>query len=51
MSLTRTLERTFLRQIIFASCLIALALFVGGCGKGAGGSSMQLKAPVVTPCT
>ena len=42
---TKTLERTFLRQIIFASCLIALALFVGGCGKGAGGGSMQLKSP------
>ena len=44
MPLTRTLERTFLRQITFASCLIALALCVG-CSKGAGGSSMQLKSP------
>ena len=41
---TRTLERTFLRQIIFTSCLIAFALFIGGCGKGAGGS-MQVKSP------
>jgi hypothetical protein len=43
MPLTRTLEKTFSRQIIFISCLIALAL--GGCGKGAGGGSMQLKSP------
>lgn len=42
---TKTLERTFLRQIIFASCLIALALFMGACGKGAGGGSIQLKSP------
>ena len=42
---TKTLERTFLRQIIFASCLIALAMFVGACSKGAGGGSMQLKSP------
>ncbi len=40
-----TYERRLARQIIFASCVIALALFVGGCGKGAGGSSMQLKSP------
>lgn len=33
------------RQIAFAFCLIALALFVGGCSKGAGGNSMQLKSP------
>jgi hypothetical protein len=45
MPLTRTLERTFPRQIIFVSCLLALALFLGGCGKGAGGGSMQLKSP------
>jgi hypothetical protein len=44
MPLTRTLERTFPRQIIFTFCLIALALFLGGCGKG-GGGSMQLKSP------
>lgn len=42
MPLTRTLKRTFPRQIFFVSCLIALAL--GGCGKG-GGGSMQLKSP------
>ena len=46
MPLTRTPERTFLRQIIFASCLIALALFVGSCSKGSGSNSMQLKSPV-----
>jgi hypothetical protein len=40
-----TYERRLARQIIFASCLIALALFIGGCSKGAGGSSMQLKSP------
>src|ERR1700716_4216191 len=46
MPLTRTLVRTSLRQLFLASCLIALALFFGGCGKGAGGNSMQLKSPV-----
>jgi hypothetical protein len=30
--------------MFFGSCLIALALLVGGCGKG-GGGSMQLKSP------
>ena len=40
-----TYERRLARQIIFASCLIVLALFVVGCSKGAGGSSMQLKSP------
>ena len=45
MPLTRTFERTFPRHRIFTLCLIALALFVGGCGKGAGGGSMQLKSP------
>lgn len=34
------------RRVSFALFLIALALFVGGCSKGAGGSgSMQLKSP------
>jgi len=42
---TRNIERTFLLRLIFASCLIALALFVGGCSKGAGSNSMQLKSP------
>ena len=46
MPLTRTFERTFLRQIVFASCLIALALSLG-CSKGAGSSSMHLKSPAV----
>jgi hypothetical protein len=33
-------------RIAFALCLIALALFFGGCSKGAGGGgSMQLKSP------
>ena len=44
MPLIRTLENRFLRQIIFASCLFGLVLFVGGCGK-AGGGSIQLKSP------
>jgi hypothetical protein len=40
-----TFERTFLRQIVFASCLIALALFVGACGKGGGGgNSLHIKS-------
>jgi len=47
MSLTRTLAGTFLRQILFASCLIALALSLGGCSKGAGSSGMQLKSPAI----
>src|SRR4030081_1311867 len=46
MPMTRTLERTFLRQIILASGLIALAVSLAACGKGAGGNSRQLKAPV-----
>ena len=46
MPLTRTFER-ILRHMIFASCLIALALSLGGCGKGGGGSSMQLKSPAI----
>ena len=37
MPLTRIFERTFLRRIIFALGLIALALFVGSCSKGGGG--------------
>jgi hypothetical protein len=33
-------------RIAFALCLIALALFVGGCSKGAGGgNSLHLKSP------
>ena len=43
MPLTRSFPTTFPRQIIFISCLIALAL--GGCGKGPGGGNMQLKSP------
>lgn len=42
---TITLGSTFTRPIIFTSCLIALALFAGACGKGAGGGSVQLKSP------
>lgn len=34
------------QRIAFALCLIALALVVGGCGKGAGGgNSLHLKSP------
>jgi hypothetical protein len=33
-----------LRQIIFVTCLIAVALFAGGCGKSAGGN-LQVKSP------
>ena len=45
MPLTRTFERTFLRQMIFASCLIALTLLVGACSKGGGGNSIHIKSP------
>jgi hypothetical protein len=38
-------QEMMIRQILFALCLIALALFVGGCSKGAGGSSLQVKSP------
>jgi hypothetical protein len=34
-----------IRQILFTLCLITLALFVGGCSKGAGRSSLQVKSP------
>jgi len=42
---TITPAKTFLRQIIFASSLMALAIFVGGCGKSGGGGNMQVKSP------
>ena len=42
---TQSLERSFARRIIFTLCLVALALFVGGCGKGAGGNSLHVKSP------
>jgi hypothetical protein len=42
---TRPSKRAFPRQIIFALCLIALAVSLGGCSKGAGSNSMQLKSP------
>jgi hypothetical protein len=41
---TRPLEGPFARQIIFALCLVALALFVAGCSKG-GGNSLHVKSP------
>ncbi len=40
---TRRAKRTFPRRVIFTSCLIALVLCVGACGK-AGGGNMQLKS-------
>lgn len=42
---TRPLEGLFARRIIFTLCLVALALFVGGCSKGAGGNSLHVKSP------
>jgi hypothetical protein len=42
---TRPLEGPFARRIIFTLCLVALALFVGGCSKGAGGNSLHVKSP------
>jgi len=42
---TKSLERSFARRIIFTLCLVALALFAGGCGKGAGGNSLHVKSP------
>ncbi len=40
-----TYARTFPRQIAFAFCLLSLAVFIGGCGKVAGGNIIQLKSP------
>jgi hypothetical protein len=42
---TKSLERSFARRIIFTLCLVALALLVGACGKGAGGNSLHVKSP------
>jgi len=42
---TITPAKTFLRQIIFTLSLMALAIFVGGCGKSGGGGNMQVKSP------
>lgn len=44
---TEKLENTFKRRITFALCLTALAcaLFMSGCGKGAGGNSLHVKSP------
>ncbi len=42
---TKSLERSFARRIIFTLCLVALALFVGGCSRGAGGNSLHVKSP------
>jgi hypothetical protein len=44
---TRTSQRAFSVKLVFALCLIALASTFGGCSKGAGGNSMQLKSPAV----
>ena len=41
---TMTPVKTFLRQIIFASSLIALATFLGGCSNS-GGGNMLVKSP------
>jgi hypothetical protein len=41
---TITPAKTFLRQIIFASSLIALATFLGGCSNS-GGGNMLVKSP------
>jgi hypothetical protein len=41
---TRTFQSTFLRQIFFTACLIALAILLYGCGKGASSGAMQLKS-------
>src|SRR5260221_693420 len=40
---TKPFEKTF-RQTVFTLCLIAIALFVGGCGKAAGGNSLHVKS-------
>ena len=47
MPLNRPLEGPLPRRIIFALCLTALAfaLFMSGCGKGAGGNSLHMKSP------
>ncbi len=45
---TGPLEGAFARRSIFALCFVALALFVGGCGKGAGGNSMHVKSPATS---
>jgi hypothetical protein len=42
---TRPFEGPFARRIIFTLCLVALALFVGACSKGAGGNSLHVKSP------
>jgi hypothetical protein len=44
---TKPLEGPFARRIIFTLCLTALAcaLFMSGCGKGAGGNSLHVKSP------
>src|SRR5437588_606110 len=44
---TRTSERAFALRFIFALGLIALASIFGGCSKGSGANSMQLKSPIV----
>jgi hypothetical protein len=41
---TKSLEGLLGRRIIFTLCLVALALFVGGCGKG-GGNGLHVKSP------
>src|SRR6266436_129324 len=38
-------DDTVLRPLILFSCLIILALVIGGCGKGGGGGSMLVKSP------
>jgi hypothetical protein len=46
MPLVKNFTRAFLGQVIFALCLIVLAIVAGGCGKGSGGgNSIHLKSP------
>jgi hypothetical protein len=45
MSRRITPANTFLRQIVFASSLIALSILVSGCTSNGGGASMRVKSP------
>jgi hypothetical protein len=44
---TETLGKLFNRRIAFTLCFVALAsaLFLSGCGKGAGGNGLHVKSP------
>ena len=41
---TKSITGPFNRQIVFTLCVVALALFIGGCGKG-GGNGLHVKSP------